>query len=138
MRVESSVPFVTGKGRPRVSAGRAYTPRSTHDAQRAVAGAYRMACAQQHGRVAYAPEGVPVTVAIACERNVSSRLRKRDGDVQPDVSVPDADNVAKLVMDGLNGLAWADDAQVNEIHVYKLDRVRGTSPTTTVAIEWEE
>ena len=34
--------------------------------------------------------------------------------------------------------AGADDAQVNEIHVYKLDRVRGTSPTTTVAIEWEE
>ena len=138
MRVEFSVPFVKGKGRPRFARGDVYTPRATRDAERAIAGAYRLASVRDHERVAHAPKGTPVTVAIACERNVRSDLRKRQGDMQPDTDKPDVDNVAKLVMDALNGLAYEDDAQVDEIHVYKLDRVRGTSPTTTVAIEWEE
>ena len=37
----------------------------------------------------------------------------------PKTSKPDADNVAKLFLDALNGLAYADDAQVVELLVYK-------------------
>lgn len=32
---------------------------------------------------------------------------------------PDIDNLIKTVFDGLNGVAWADDAQVNEIRASK-------------------
>lgn len=32
---------------------------------------------------------------------------------------PDADNVAKLVMDALNGTAWRDDAIITDLHVFK-------------------
>lgn len=33
---------------------------------------------------------------------------------------PDADNIAKAIGDGLNGIAWRDDAQVAEMHVSKV------------------
>lgn len=33
---------------------------------------------------------------------------------------PDVDNIAKIVMDALNGVAWKDDAQVVNLHVYKV------------------
>lgn len=31
---------------------------------------------------------------------------------------PDLDNAAKSILDGLNGVAWDDDRQVSELHVY--------------------
>jgi Holliday junction resolvase RusA-like endonuclease len=34
-------------------------------------------------------------------------------------SVPDADNVGKLIADSLNEIAYADDAQICELHVSK-------------------
>ena len=138
MNVTVTMPFIKGKSRPRFSNGRAYTPRSTHDAERAIASEYRATCVAEFGRVMRADRGTPVTVAVMTERNVRSRTRRREGDTQPDVDTPDVDNVAKLVLDALNGVAWADDAQVNELHVYKLDRQRGCPPRTTVVIEWSE
>ena len=77
-------------------------------------------------------------VAICTERGVLSAFPKRDGDSHPDVQKPDADNDAKLVLDALNGLAWEDDQQVNDLHVIKSDRRRGTEPRTLVNIEWED
>lgn len=35
------------------------------------------------------------------------------------VGKPDADNVVKLVLDGLNGVAWLDDAQVCDLAVVR-------------------
>lgn len=34
-------------------------------------------------------------------------------------STPDCDNLAKLVMDALNGYMWRDDAQVTKVSVWK-------------------
>ena len=33
---------------------------------------------------------------------------------------PDCDNIAKIVLDALNGLAYDDDSQVTELEVHKL------------------
>lgn len=41
-----------------------------------------------------------------------------DGD-RPHTAKPDADNLAKAVLDALNGTAWRDDAQVSRLHVVK-------------------
>jgi Holliday junction resolvase RusA-like endonuclease len=38
----------------------------------------------------------------------------------PHASRPDADNIAKAIKDGLNRIAWRDDAQVAELTVRKL------------------
>ena len=85
-----------------------------------------------------APRGTPVRVAIATSRDVLSAFRVRDGNAHPDALKPDADNIAKLVLDALNGHAWEDDAQVNELHIVKRDRTRGASPRSLVNIEWSD
>ena len=53
---------------------------------------------------------------------------------EPDTYRPDADNEAKLVMDALNGLVWADDAQVVDQHVIKHPRVRGQAERMDISI----
>lgn len=42
----------------------------------------------------------------------------QSGDVRP-IKKPDCDNVAKIVCDALNGVAWKDDAQIVTIAVEK-------------------
>lgn len=77
------------KGRPRFTkSGHAYTPKSTRDAEARVAEAY---------------EGELFTGNIGVELHFfqGSRARK------------DIDNMVKLVLDGLNGVAWPDDVQVS-------------------------
>lgn len=39
--------------------------------------------------------------------------------IMPHVSTPDADNVLKMISDGMNGVAYYDDAQIAEIFVRK-------------------
>ena len=134
---------VEGKRRPKVrtfkSGCRLYQPDADRDREAKIAEAYVEACKKaRSGPIPIAPAGTPVRVSIATRRDVMSAFRKRDGNFQPDTSTPDADNIAKSVLDALNGLAWADDAQVHELHIYKLDRERGAEPKTLVNIEWEE
>jgi Holliday junction resolvase RusA-like endonuclease len=44
---------------------------------------------------------------------------------------PDIDNIAKIILDGLNGIAWDDDKQIVELLVGK----RYGEPSVIVAIE---
>lgn len=53
-----------------------------------------------------------------------------DGRISP-TTKPDIDNVAKAICDGLNGVAWIDDAQVVSISVWK---VYGNDPGIKVEI----
>lgn len=52
----------------------------------------------------------------------------------PHTKRPDADNLGKLVLDALNGVAWLDDSQVFEIHIKKL---YSENPRTEVKIGHE-
>ena len=64
---------------------------------------------------------MPVSLTIHAVFKLPQRLPK--GDTRRLGSrhtfKPDADNIAKLVKDALNGVAYADDAQVCEIVVRK-------------------
>lgn len=132
MSTRFQVPFVRGKARVRFSAGtgHAYTPKATIRAMEAIRAAYRAAGG------AKAPEGVPVTVHIMTVRPLQ-RTAPKGVESAPDVQTPDADNIAKLVLDALNGEAWADDRQVTSLLVGKCDRMRGVTPMTDVWVEWE-
>lgn len=159
MIVTFSVPFVTPKGRPRFR-GHAFTPNRTKDAEKAVRDAYKGACVRMFGHVATAPEGVPVTVTVAA-RKAAPRSRPKyipksvwDFGRWAFTSTPDLDNLMKLVCDALNPIkhkdkatgrqvvdeyvAWHDDAQITELHGFKLDKLRGTQETTYVLVKWEE
>ena len=132
--VRFEVPFVCGKGRVRFvrRTGRTYTPDATAEAMERIRAAYeRAACG------ASAPSGVPVEVFIETWRPLPKSRPKRVIS-EPDTVRPDADNVAKLVLDALNGCAWADDTQVTFLTVHKLPRTRKVLEQTVVIVRWYE
>ena len=133
MRTVFAVPFVRGKGRVRFvrATGRTYTPDATSESMERIRAAYAAA-----GGLT-APPGAEVSVGITTVRPLP-RSRPRRVESEPDVFRPDADNIAKLVLDALNGTAWHDDSQVTEIYVGKAERVRGVPEQTTVVVEWKE
>lgn len=101
------------KGRPRSAIRhgkiRHYTPAETVAHERSV-GWY----AQQHFT---APITGPITLRIFAtfvppaswsRKNVEAHLHR------PHIGLPDADNIAKAICDGLNGVAFKDDRQVYE------------------------
>jgi Holliday junction resolvase RusA-like endonuclease len=75
-----------------------------------------------------------VSVEIEAVFPPPSKLRKAERAALiglPALSVPDADNCAKLVLDAFNGIAYDDDAQVAKLSVVK---VYGLVPQTSVSI----
>ena len=94
-----------------------YMPRPHNEALDAISARWRTA----RGDARRDFDG-PVMLSVVAHRAMPrSWPRRRMGD--PDTSVPDVDNVAKLVMDALNGVAWGDDAQVVALVACKAPRV---------------
>lgn len=117
-----------GKQRPRATQkGRMYTPKETVSFERTV------------GQVALphfpAPLAGPIKVimvAVFRPADSWSAKRKREAIGQPHTQKPDLDNCLKAIKDGLNRIAWGDDAQVAEVSVRK---VWGEAEGTTVCIQ---
>lgn len=98
------------KRRPRVSRRGTYTPEQTVIAEEAIGWGLKAAGCR--------PLDGPVRVEIR------AYCRRLDTDV---------DNIAKLVLDACNGIAWQDDRQVAELHVW-VER-RAERPRTELVIE---
>ena len=126
---------VPTKQRPRVDtrAKRAYTPRATREAEEAIRGAWS---SQVGGR--WAGWAGEVWVGIEVRRPLAKgRPRRLVG--SPDLSAPDADNLAKAVCDALNGLAYRDDRQVTRLSVAFLPRApSGEGVVLRVQVEYFE
>lgn len=131
--VDFVVPFVHGLQRPRFK-GHAYDTERNRADKMQIALAYKSAC-RARGTECMAGRGVPVGVVIQTFRELPKSRPKRVSS-EPDVYKPDADNVAKLVLDALNGVAWADDSQVMSLHVVKSPRTRVTSDGMTIRVVW--
>lgn len=87
------------KERPRFNpkSGSAYTPAKTRSAEKVVAQLYSDDCGVKFTG--------PVTLSITCY--VSNKRRR------------DVDNMGKLILDALNGVAYVDDSQVHDLIVKK-------------------
>lgn len=134
-RIEFTVTFAAGKQRHRLDRrhARMYTPSETLRAERVIAAACREAMAEAGvPSPAYGPHE-PVILTVDAYRPLPES-RPRRVHSEPDTYKPDADNEAKLVMDALNGLVWADDAQVVDLHVVKHPRVRGQAERMDISI----
>jgi Holliday junction resolvase RusA-like endonuclease len=117
-----------GKQRPRASfiAGHAtiYTPKKTQSYEARFASAY----ADGHSDIP--PTGEAISVEIRAffslaKADFNSKgepnkkgLAKLNGEIRP-TKKPDCDNIAKAVLDGLNGVAFIDDSQVVELSIQK-------------------
>lgn len=134
--VRFTVPFVRGKSRPRFTkTGRVYPDKKDITHEKAIAQAFADAARAKYGDGAFARKGVPVVVRIVCERKLPNSRPKRVTS-EHDLGKPDMDNVAKLVLDALNGVAYEDDTQVVRLVVAKLDRVRRDSDSMRVSVAW--
>lgn len=118
--------------RPRVTSrggrGHAYTPAShpVHAYRRCIAAAAIAAGCRPHGQ----PVMVVLDLVFARPKShlgAGGELKKS----APILPRPDVDNVAKSVLDSLNGIAWADDTQVGRLVVEKSYSTEGR---TTVRI----
>lgn len=105
-----------GKARPRFSrkSGTVYTPQKTVSYEKKIAKAYTEAKGQ------LIPSDCYVSITVKAFFNVPKSWKKclqnaaADGYIKPTCK-PDIDNIIKVVLDGLNGVAYEDDKQVVEI-----------------------
>ena len=107
-----------GKGRPRFTkTGRVYTPTETAQYESLVGLSYRNSA---RGYKFTSPVRVTVKAFHKPPKGKSKRVTEDmlNGRILP-TKKPDADNVAKIILDGLNKVAWEDDTQVVEMMVTK-------------------
>ena len=120
--IELTIPGeVIAKGRPKFTSrggyARAYTPKKTKDYE-ALVKYYALQLKQE-------PLTEAIEVAISVHRvppkSWSKKKQKEalDGVIKP-VTKPDADNLAKSVLDALNGVLFKDDNQIVSLTVKKV------------------
>ena len=124
IRLEFFVPGKPrGEARPRVTIHGTYIPRATREAKKAVADAFRAALAESDGKnripdsVTYCKVSIFAKYPIAKSWDNKKKYEAAHGLIIP--GKPDVDNVAKLVLDALNGVAYRDDQCVYELLVTK-------------------
>ena len=132
MKAEFSlVGQVRGWSRPRFDgrSKRVFNDAKLKRYQREIAEAYRKQCPG-----VFFGKDDPLRVSVRVFRPLPVSRPKRTK-AEPDTVKPDADNMAKAVLDALNGVAFDDDAQVVELHVTKHRRIRGALERVTVSID---
>lgn len=113
------------KARPRFTrTGRTYTPKATVEQEERIRAAYRAA-----GGVTFeGPLAVHILAVMSIPRNTGKKARES---LFWHGKRPDADNLAKTVLDALNGVAYKDDGQVARLEVAK---TYGDKPRTEIEI----
>ena len=99
-----------GKQRPKgTKTGRHYTPKKTVDYEKKIRACYSI----QGGKRFEGAVFVGVTAYMPIPKNTTKKERAliEAGELLP-TKKPDVDNVLKVVLDALNGIAYDDDKQV--------------------------
>ena len=121
-----------GKARPRVTrSGRVYTPTKTMQAEQGIREA------AEHAMQGRDPLDQPLVASMVFCMQIpkswskAKRQQAEDGQILP-AAKPDIDNLAKTVMDALNGMVYEDDSQVVQLAVSKR---YSTEPKTLISIK---
>ena len=125
MTVEIIIPGKpVGKGRPRFSTAngfpRSYTPAKTVEYENLV----RLAWMQAGHEKIEGPIQVIIDASFPIPKGTSKK-KASEIDKKAYPHKPDCDNIAKTVLDALNGIAYDDDAQVVSLRVQKNYRAEG-------------
>lgn len=120
-----------GKGRPRFNTktGKTYTPGDTINYENLVKLQYQSLVGDKYTEK-------PIEAIITCYYSIPKSMSKANkekayhGKLRP-TKKPDLDNVAKVVLDSLNGLAYKDDSQVVSL---KIDKYYADKPLVKVEL----
>lgn len=108
-----------GKARARTVRGHSYTPENTVLYENHVKQSFLASVKKRWF------EGQPLEVSIAAFFPIVKSASKRDKTLMAEGKLfptkkPDADNIAKVICDALNGVAYCDDTQIVKLTVRKL------------------
>jgi Holliday junction resolvase RusA-like endonuclease len=132
--IEFTIPGIpTGKGRPRFAKVgnfvRTYTPQKTEVYENKVAMSYRSVHSGPPSEEALL---ISIQAFFPIPKSWNKKKRaEHENNPFPVTKKPDIDNIVKAILDGLNTIAYNDDAQVCCIHCSKFYSVE---PRTTVSI----
>lgn len=131
MLVEFEIPGKpAGKGRPRFTRkGKVYTPDATEAFENLVKLYYKM---HTHGVKLDGAIKASIVAVFPVPKSDSKKVRaqKLEGTIGTTIK-PDCDNIAKIVLDALNHIAYDDDSQVVSLEVQKK---YGEEPKTIVTL----
>ena len=96
-------------------------------------GAYKKICKQDMSNY----EGKIRIVILACFEPPKRTSKKKRKELigTPHLKKPDADNIAKIILDGLNKVAFKDDSQIYSLQIGKF---YSDEEKVEVYIEYEE
>lgn len=121
------------QGRPRFSTAngvmRTFDPKDSTDFKS------RVAFFAKYNGIVLSEAALRVGIEIYLKRPKSKCRAKDSQDKIPCMTRPDCDNFGKGVCDALNGIAWRDDSQVQELLIRKWYHEIGGTPRTHVTIE---
>ena len=111
---------VTGKGRPRVntSTGIAYTPTKTKDYETLIEQYFFLKYPRFKKIEARVRVEIEACFAVPKTASIKEKEQMLSGSISP-TKKPDIDNIAKIVLDALNQIAFKDDNQITQIVVNK-------------------
>ena len=120
------------KQRPRISGHRAYTPKRTKDYEERVLNAFR---SSYSGFYPAFGKDTPVWVCISVIQEIprswskKKRTQAESGEIVPLSRNGDVDNIAKSILDALNGFAYEDDCGDNadDHKAIRSEAVRGSA-----------
>ena len=107
-----------GKARPRVTSRGTFTPKKTREYEQTVQADFMAQCSGMYF------DNKPLQVEITANFPIPKRTPKNQridmlaGCIRP-TKKPDCDNIAKAILDALNGIAYHDDSQVVTLAVGK-------------------
>ena len=109
-----------GKERPRLGKyGHTYTPRGTKEYEEQVQEAFKL----KYGNIEPLEGAIRACIYAVFEVPKSYSKKRRQEILEKErlyTYKPDGDNIAKAILDSLNGLAFKDDAQVTCLIVEKM------------------
>lgn len=110
-----------GKGRPRFTkSGHTFTPEKTANYETLVKLAFKQAYPDAEPIAAKTAVVAKITAYFPIPQSASKKQRgKMAGGLVLPTTKPDTDNIAKIVLDALNGIAYHDDAQIAQLTVLK-------------------
>ena len=124
-----------GKERPRFTkSGHIYTAPEQFEHERCIRGAWM---------AKYGIEPVATDCPVAVTLSFSKPLPKSVKQPRPWIIKPDVDTLAKSVLDALDGVAYADDAQIVSLTATKQPQLRETVAGISITVvhydkgEWE-